>query len=126
VIEERISTLIIAPPGRFRDSLRVLLRAGKQISLIGQADEGTAGLKIIAEEKPRLVLLDADLPDEAAWGILDQLKKESENIRCLLLTHTPHQQAKAQQAGANAVLPDGFSTEILFENLQSLASEARG
>jgi len=120
---DHVVTLIIAPPGRFRDSLRVLLRAGDQISLIGQADNGSSGLKMIDANRPFLVLLDAGLPDGCTWDVLKQIKREWPQVRCLVLTHTQEQQRIAQTAGADRILMDGFTTESLFSIMQTLISE---
>ena len=103
----------------------MLLRAGEQISLTGQADDGPSGLIMIADQQPQLVLIDANLPDEQAWEVVEYLIKEHPNIYSLILAHTPQQHNRAMAAGADATLPDGFTTETLFTTLRTLINEPK-
>ncbi len=112
--------LVIAPPGRLRDSLLVLLQASGQVSLAGQADDGPAGLCWLAERIPIAVLLDADLPDGQAWWALRRIKNEWPQLRCLILVHTYAQECQARAEGAEVVVQAGLSTETLFNALKEL------
>lgn len=115
--------LLIAPPGRYRDSLRVLLSAAGWIPGAGVADNVEMGMAMIANNAPDLVLLDAGLPDGEAWVALENIKNNFPEIRCLVLTHTKQDFITAQLQGADDILPDGFSSQLLFDALQRLASE---
>jgi DNA-binding NarL/FixJ family response regulator len=117
-----ISALIIAPPGRLRDSLQVLLQAGNKITLAGQADDARSGLQLVAEYRPALVLLDTYLPGDDAWQILEHLKRNYPQIDCFVLAHSFDQERRAQEAGADAVFLAGFSAETFFEALKSIVS----
>ncbi|MBN1995069.1 MAG: response regulator transcription factor [Anaerolineae bacterium] len=116
------SALIIAPPGRLRDSLQVLLQAGNEITLAGQADNARSGLQLVAESCPALVLLDTHLPGDDAWQVLENLKRNYPQIRCFVLAHKFDQERRAQEAGADAVFLAGFSAEIFFEAIKSIVS----
>lgn len=120
---DNLTTLLVAPPGRFRESLRVLLSAAGWILEAGVADNVDAGIEMIASKSPDLVLLDAGLPDGGAWAILDYVKKNIPRVRCLVLTHTKQEFNIAQNLGVDDILPDGFSSEFLFGTFQHLASE---
>ncbi len=119
-----VDTLIIASPGRFRDSLSVLLRAGELVSLVGQADNGVSGLKMIDALRPNLVLMDADLPNGDTWDVLEHIKRTWPQVRCLILAHTQQQERDAQTAAADSCLRDGFTTEILFGTLRDLINDS--
>ncbi len=113
--------LVIAPPGRLRDSLLVLLQASGQVSLAGQADDGPAGLCWLAERIPIAVLLDADLPDGQAWWALRWIKNKWPQLPCLVLAHTHAQECQARVDGAEVVVQVGLSSETLFNALDELA-----
>ncbi len=114
------SALIIAPPGRLRESLRVLARAVNWIVLIEQADDGPAGLRQIADHSPALVLLDTHLPDDQAWETLRQIKHKWTHVRCVVLTHAHDQEQRARLAGADGVLPSGFPAEAFFNLIDEM------
>lgn len=120
MMNPRVSALIIAPPGRLRDSLRVLLRATGRVARVEQASDARSSLQSIAERPPGLVLLDADLGEDDARGILPQLKGEWPQLPCLVLVHSLDQEHLARAAGADAVLQAGFATETFFSTIDRL------
>lgn len=103
---------MIAPPGPWRDSLRVLLQASGRVAQIAQADNGPAGLRLLQQRRFDLALLDASLLAGEAAQIL-----RAGHPPCLALTHNHRQEQQARQAGAAAILADGFSTETFFQTL---------
>ncbi|CAG0993293.1 hypothetical protein PLCT2_02596 [Planctomycetaceae bacterium] len=112
------TALIIAPPGRLRESLRVLVRAVNWIAQIELADDGPAGLRLIADYSPALVLLDTLLPEEQVWETLRQIKLKRATVRCVVLAQTRAQEQQAQVAGADGVLLNGFSSEAFFDLME--------
>jgi hypothetical protein len=52
MVSQSVSALIIGPPGRLRNSLRVLLRANGGIEHVEQADDARSGQQSIAA-RPR-------------------------------------------------------------------------
>ena len=107
--------LIIAPPGRLRDSLRVLLRASERVTRIAMADDGRSGLRQIAALNPGLVVIDADLPEDEAWHIAPIMGRSTSECGCLIITHNPQQAHRAHQIGVAAILADDFSTAAFLQ-----------
>jgi len=106
------SVLIVAPPGRLRDALQVLVRAVPQIGHTVQANDALAVLSA-AELSPALVLLDADLPGNEAWTVLRQIKAQWPQTRCIVLANNGQQSQIANVHGADAVLAKGFTVTTL-------------
>lgn len=119
-VADRIPALIVAPPGRLRDSLRVLLRACETITVVGLASDGGDGLLQVAQKAPALVLIDGSLIGEGDGEALRQIKGRWPGVRCLVLVHSVEQEHLARAAGADAVLQAGFRAEVLFETIRSL------
>jgi DNA-binding NarL/FixJ family response regulator len=119
MMSQRVSALIIAPPGRLRDSLRVLLRASGRIGRVEEADDARLGLGSIAERPPGLVVLDAGL-EEDALGVLGQIKTQWPRLPCLVLVRNLEQEPTARAAGADAVLQAGFATETFFSTIRRI------
>jgi DNA-binding NarL/FixJ family response regulator len=119
-VAKRVPALIVAPSGRLRDSLRVLLRACETITVVGLAGDGEDGLRQIEQKAPALVLLDGSLVADGDGETLRQIKERKPEIHCLVLVHSVEDERLALAAGADAVLQAGFRAEALFETIRSL------
>jgi CheY-like chemotaxis protein len=115
------SILIISNTSRLCKSLQILLKSNPGIHKIAEASDTSSGLKWIRENKGDIVLIDAALPNEAAWHVLEQIREKFSFCRCILLTHAALQEKKARNAKADAILSEGFSTEELFHVLKSVS-----
>lgn len=114
---DNTSVLIIAAAGRLRDSLRVLLRAGNHVTQVAQADDLSAGLLLLAELSPALVLLDANVADETLESAIQQLKSCRPQSPCIVLTHTSDQERRAR--AADGFFQAGASAEAFFAIIES-------
>lgn len=117
---EPIRILIIAPSGRISDSLRVLLRAGCRIAIVGQATDSEAGVHMAAELSPGLALLSTRLPGGAVWPLLERLRRQWPQIRCCVLAQNVAEEHRAKQMGAYAVLQNGFAAEDLYRIVETV------
>lgn len=111
--------LIIAPAGRLRDSLRVLLRASNHVTQVAQADDLPAGLRLLAELGPKLVVLDAAICDGTLEPVVRQLKARHPRLPCTVLTHTFDQERQAHIGGADGILQAGASAEAFLATIDS-------
>ena len=116
--------LIVAPPGRLRDSLQAMVRAVPQIADTMQADDGLAALQMLAERPLALVLLDADLPGEEAWTVWPQIKARWPQTRVIILANNDGQRQVAGKCDADAVLTKGFTVTALRETVATLLPSA--
>ena len=115
-----VSALVVGPPGRWRNSLCVLLQANPEIVAVHQADDYANALQGFAETPPAIVLLDCGLPGEEAWQALEQIQRGWPQTRCVILTHDSTQAQRAEQSGADAVLQVGFSGETLYAAIREI------
>lgn len=114
------SAVIVAKPGRFRDSLRALLTATPQIDAVNQANDEESALKAIAVDHVTLMLLDGSLPGNEVGAMLRGIRAERPQVRCIVLADNARQQREAKAAGADAVLLKGFPTADLFQTVDRL------
>ena len=119
-MKSRALALIVAGPGRFRDSLRALLAAAPQIKAVNKVDDASSALRAVAEHHPDLVLLDGSLSSNEIWTVLRQIKVEQPQTRCIVLGDNGRQQQEARAAGADAILIKGFSATKLFQVIERL------
>ena len=129
-IERSATVIIAARPGRMRDSLKLLLRTIPGIKIVGQADDSSSALRMMAEHRPALAVVDTNLPDactepgrsDGFLTVLREIKVRKSETRCLVLADTGQKQADAAAAGADAVLRKGFPAEELFAVMERLLS----
>ena len=114
--------LIAGKPSRMRDSLHTLLKTMPGIEIVGHADDDSAALRMVAEHRPVLVLLDTNLPGEDFTTVLDQIKAARPKNRSLVLVENLNQQQEARAAGADAALIKGYRTAELFAVIERLLS----
>ena len=81
-----ISILIADDHGLIRTGLRALLQEVTEISVVGEAEDGYAALRRIAELKPDIVLMDISLPGLSGIEVTRQVKDISPATRVLMLT----------------------------------------
>lgn len=103
--------LIISEAGRLRDSLRVLLKSCYPQAAIAETGNFSPSLLRLAAGPGALVLVDAALPDEQAWQVMQVFR--SPRTHSVLLAHSVAQQQQAREAGAAVILLDGFNAESL-------------
>jgi len=80
------------------------LKFSEQKFSVKVAEDGQAGLDLIKESKPAVVLLDIELPKLDGFSVLEQLKAsdETKDIPVLMLTNSSTQEAidRARSLGA--------------------------
>ncbi len=81
-----ISILIADDHGLIRTGLRALLQEVTEISVVGEAEDGYAALRRIAEFKPDIVLMDISLPGQSGIDVTRQVRDISPTTRVLMLT----------------------------------------
>jgi CheY-like chemotaxis protein len=64
---------------------------------------------MLQDHRPRLLLLDMDLPEDGAQTLLKQIKCQSLHIGVIALVDSVQQGQKAESLGADGVLLKGFS-----------------
>ncbi len=117
------SVLIVAPPGRLRDSLSVLLHAAG-VAQVSEADTFPAGLHVLTRTQPDLVVLDPGPLMAEVTPMVRQLRQAGA-AGCLVWTPTAGQVRLARQAGIGLTLLPGLSAEALAGILDQMVQEDR-
>lgn len=119
-VEDDALVLIVAKPGRIRNSLQALLQIMPRLKVAGVTSHNFSAMQLLAQYNPALVLLDVDLPDNQAWVLLKQIQLKHLQTRSLVFANSIEQQRAAQSAGANATLLKGFEVLELFTTIEKL------
>jgi len=126
-------TLIVAPPGRIRDGLQLLISSYPHINLLPPAPDGNTAVEMIRDHGPELIILDYNLSgwDESgaagmgAETFIQRCKQQWPNIPCITLVDSPHQVRPAIEAGADTTLLKGFTIAQLLERIDRLLLQQR-
>jgi DNA-binding NarL/FixJ family response regulator len=119
-----ITLVVIAPPGRQRDGLRILLQADHKIAVAGEADDLVSGAQVIAQRAPALVVLQGDHDGESFWIQVRQLKNQFSQVHLAVVVPNHRQQELARAAGADAALMEGFTSETMFATIAQMMQTA--
>ena len=79
------TVLIVDDHPSFRASSRVLLEA-EGFEVVGEAEDGASALRVAADVKPDLVLLDVQLPDMNGFDVASALGAGSNGAPLVVLT----------------------------------------
>ncbi len=105
------------------DTLSVLLKSNTQITLLGQIADPDVGLRLIVERQPDAVIIDANLPDNAVWPLLSQLKTAVPHTRRFVLIHSSQQRKQVKTTGADTISASECNAKKLFLGMGILSSQ---
>lgn len=78
--------LLVDDHQMFRDGVRRRLEEQPGLKVVGEAGNGSDALRLIADLKPELVILDIRLPDTSGIDLARHLRKEYPDLKILILT----------------------------------------
>lgn len=101
----------------FRDGLRRLLETQPGFTVVGEAEDGSAVVRMVADLSPDILLLDVAMPRVTGIAALEQLAERTSTVKTVLLTASvgSAEIVKALQLGAKGVVLKENATQLLFE-----------
>jgi DNA-binding NarL/FixJ family response regulator len=69
-----------------REGLKTLIRAQRDMTVVGEADDGQSAVQLAAELKPDVVVIDVSMPNMNGAMAAQQLKKNQPDIKIIALT----------------------------------------
>lgn len=112
---DKITILIVDDHNVLRTGLKLLLSSQNDMEVIGETGSGEEALKLAAELKPRVLLLDLSLGDINGLEILSDLKNIDNNIKVLVLTMHDNEgylHKVLEQGGDGYILKKAVDTEL--------------
>ncbi len=90
------------------------------VDLVGIASGGLSAVSLIQQHQPDLVIIDSSLPETESGSLILWLKKETQNVRSLVLVETTQQLKDADLAGADFTLRSYTLTDSLNSILRQI------
>jgi DNA-binding NarL/FixJ family response regulator len=109
--------LIVDDSARARVGLRHLLTTWPEIEVVGEAANGQDAVRLVAECRPDVVLMDLEMPVLDGVAATRLIKQQWPAVTVVVLTMYPAQQAAALAAGADAFVIKGGTPERLLTAL---------
>jgi DNA-binding NarL/FixJ family response regulator len=120
---QAVTAVVVAEPGRIRDSLGVLLKSTSGLNPIEMVDKASVAIQLISNRRPVLVFIDCSLPDNQPWHLLEWIKLECPDVRCIVLADNAGQQYFGKRVGADAALLKGFAVSELHTAIRELLTQ---
>jgi DNA-binding NarL/FixJ family response regulator len=109
--------LIADDRSRSRRGLRALLATQPGIEVVGEAGDGREAVRLVEEQRPDAVLMDAKMPAMDGLTATRLIKERWPETRVIMLTMYGSHRADAIFAGADAFLVKGCSAEELLREI---------
>ena len=112
---EKKSIVIAEDHTILREGLKMLLSSNPQYEIVAEAEDGLQAIRLCESLKPDLVLMDLSMPRMNGMGAVQEIKKQSPEIKIVVLTvHKSEEYILATlKAGADGyVLKDATHGEL--------------
>lgn len=116
-----IRLLIVDDHAMVRKGLATFLRASPDLELVGEAGNGADALRLCAEVRPDIVLMDLMMPEMSGIDAIHTIRKAHPEVRIIALTsfEEDHLVKAALRAGATSYLLKNISADRLTEAIRA-------
>ncbi|HEY2254708.1 MAG TPA: response regulator transcription factor [Variovorax sp.] len=114
--------IIVDDHPAIRLAVRSALEATGCLEMVAEAEDGPAGLAVIRERKPDLVILDIELPRLSGLDLVERLRKSQVETKLLVLSAQQESifAARAARAGANGFMSKHASMQAVVLAAQTV------
>jgi DNA-binding NarL/FixJ family response regulator len=123
-MDKEITIIIADDHPIFRSGLRQIIDGEQRFTVVAEASDGEAGLRIIEQNKPDIAVLDVNMPKLTGFAVAKELRRRA--VDCEIVFLTMHSEEamfnKAMDLGAKGyILKDSAAVDII-NCLQAVAA----
>lgn len=124
--QQTVKVVIVEDYKLTRVGLRSSLNEFEGINVVGEAEDGERGIKVIEEMQPDVVLMDLGLPGMNGIEATQQVKSNNENVKIIVLTSHEREEEvlAALGSGANAYCLKDIDPSSLANVIRSVSAGA--
>lgn len=122
-MEDGYLALLVALPGELREGLRSLLLASSGIAAVTTADNLRAAIERDEKDCPHLIVVDLTGNDAGRLSELADLKIKCPQSKYLALAECAAQAARAETAGADIAVLQGYRAAELSATVSKMLEE---
>lgn len=121
-MQSKIKILLIDDHSLFRSGLKFLLNNQEDIEVIGEAQNGSEGIKLAQKLNPDIILLDLDMPRMGGKETLQNLLNINPDLNVLILTVSEDNDDLIQcmTLGAKGYLLKNINTDFLLDSIHKV------
>ena len=122
--DNKIKVLIVDDHAVVRLGLSTLLGYQKDLTVVGEADDGESAVRIAQETKPDVVIMDLVMPGMDGVEATRRIRAMDESAKILILTifGTSVDVARAIAAGANGAIMKDASNENILSAIRTIST----
>ncbi|HJX32446.1 MAG TPA: response regulator transcription factor [Thermodesulfobacteriota bacterium] len=116
------SIIIIDDHPLFREGIKAIIARDPQFEVVGEAGDGTEGLRLAKKFSPDFFLIDLSLPDKNGISLLRDIKDflPESHVMIVSMHSKIHYIAEAFQAGAAGYVVKESASDRLLEGLYAI------
>ena len=120
---DSLNVFLIEDHQMIRLGLSLVFEHCKDINLIGEAEDGKTGVKLVLEKNPDVVLMDIGLPEMDGIKATNLIKKANPNIKVLIFTSRESEDDvfDSLSAGADGYIMKGANEQQLITAIKAVA-----
>ncbi len=119
---DKIRAIIIDDEKNSRDNTRMILnKYFSEIEIIGEAEDGAQGRKLIGQLHPDLVFLDVNMPEMNGLEMLESIPEKDKNFYVIFLTAYSNYTIQAIRAGAVDYLMKPLMKDELMQAIKRVS-----
>lgn len=122
----KIKVLIVDDYPVVREGLRAMLTSDQNIEVVGESGDGAEAVKMVAEKKPNVVLMDIRMPNMDGVEATRRIKDKRPSTAVIVFTIYDNGACviDAVRAGASGYLLKDTSRELLLNTIRAVNSGA--